>query len=208
MDNVVILSSSDNDSDFSDESDGHSDREEEIYESEHFMNHINKKEYEINRNKLFTKDIEKVDIMVDSISQSASNTNQYEFKLHSSNNKTGGLGEFKNVIGINLLRCCLISNSSSTAHFADVIIPEIPYKACIHNANGYNLIARLCIKTNASNQMVEYEPDNIKENYFFPITLSKLNINIYQAQTMHIYDGKNNTFIFRLIILKNLDLLK
>ena len=41
MDNVVILTSSDSDSDFSDESDGHSDREEEIYESEHFMNHVN-----------------------------------------------------------------------------------------------------------------------------------------------------------------------
>ena len=70
MDNVVILTSSDSDSDFSDESDGHSDREEEIYESEHFMNHVNKKEYEINRNKLFTKDIEEIDIMVDSVSTS------------------------------------------------------------------------------------------------------------------------------------------
>ena len=95
MDNVVILTSSDSDSDFSDESDGHSDREEEIYESEHFMNHVNKKEYEINRNKLFTKDIEQVDIMVDNLS----NINKYEFKLDSTNDTTGGLGEYKNVIG-------------------------------------------------------------------------------------------------------------
>ena len=61
MDNVVILTSSDSDSDFSDDSDGHSDREEVIYDSEHFMNHVNKKEYEINRNKLFTKDIEQLE---------------------------------------------------------------------------------------------------------------------------------------------------
>ena len=208
MDNVVILTSSDSDSDFSDESDEHSDREEEIYESEHFMNHVNKKEYEINRNKLFTKDIEEVDIMVDSISQGSSNKDQYVFKLDSMNSNTGGLGEFKNVIGINLLKCCLISSTSTDSHFADVIIPEIPYKSCIHNADGNHLIARVCMKKNASNQMVEYEPENIKENYFFPITLSKLSINIYQAGTTDTYVGANNSFIFRLTILKNLDLLK
>ena len=209
MDNVVILTSSDSDSDFSDDSDGHSDREEVIYDSEHFMNHVNKKEYEINRNKLFTKDIEQLDIMVDTISQTASDTDQYEFKLDSMNDKTGGLGEFKNVIGIDLLKCCIVQSSSdATSHFADVIIPEIPYKACIHNANGNHLIARLCMKKSSEDQMVEYEPENIKENYFFPITLSKLSINIYNPGTTTLYGGGDNTFIFRLSILKNLDLLK
>ena len=124
MDNVVILTSSDSDSDFSDESGGHSDREEEIYESEHFMNHINKKEYEINRNKLFTKDIEEVNIIIDSYSVSGSNTNDYTFQLYSNSSNTGGLGEYKNVIGISLLRCCLISGSSINPHFIDVIVPE------------------------------------------------------------------------------------
>ena len=208
MDNVVILTSSDSDSDFSDESDEHSEREEEIYDSEHFMNHVNKKEYEINRNKLFTKDIEEVDIMVDSKSQPTTDKDHYEFKLDSINSNTGGLGEFKNVIGINLLKCCLISNSSNTAHFADVIVPEIPYKSCIHNADGNHLIARLCIKNISPHQMVEYEPEKIKENYFFPITLSKLSINIYKAGSTTSYGGGDNTFIFRLTILKNLDLLK
>ena len=163
MDNVVILTSSDSDSDFSDESGGHSDREEEIYESEHFMNHINKKEYEINRNKLFTKDIEEIDIMVDTKSQTTpSDTDQYEFILDSMNKKTGGLGEFKNVIGINLLKCCIVQSSSDpTAHFVDVIVPEIPYKSCIHNSDGNHLIARLCMKKNRADEMVEYEPENI-----------------------------------------------
>ena len=50
--------------------------------------------------------------------------------------------------------------------------------------------------------------ENIKENYFFPITLSKLSINIYQAGTTTSYGTGDNTFIFRLSILKNLDLLK
>ena len=209
MDNVVILTSSDSDSDFSDESGGLSDREEVIYESEHFMNHVNKKEYEINRNKLFTKDIDKVDIIIDSISPTASDKDQYVFILDSMNKKTGGLGEFKNVIGINLLKCCIIQNSSDpTAHFADVIVPEIPYKACIHNADGNHLIARLCMKKSSEEDMIEYEPENIKKNYFFPITLSKLNINIHKAGTNDEYDGGPHIFLFRLTILKNLDLLK
>ena len=88
MDNVVILTSSDSDSDFSDESGGHSDRVEEIYESEHFMNHVNKKEYEINRNKLFTRDIEEVNIIVDS--SLFSNKNNYIFHLESNSSNTGG----------------------------------------------------------------------------------------------------------------------
>ena len=90
--------------------------------------------------------------------------NNYTFQLQSNSNNTGGLGEFKNVIGISLLRCCLISGSNITAHFIDIIIPEIPYKACIHNSNRYNLIARLGVKKDSSNEMIEYEPINIKEN--------------------------------------------
>ena len=39
MDNIII-DSSDSDSDYEDSSDGHSEREETIYESEHFLNHI------------------------------------------------------------------------------------------------------------------------------------------------------------------------
>ena len=107
-----------------------------------------------------------------------------------------------------MLSCCLISNSSNTAHFVDVIIPELPYKACIHNENRYNLIARLCMEKNASNQMVEYDPENIKDNYFFPITLSKLSIKICNFGTINPYNGGDNSLIFRLSILKNLNILK
>lgn len=207
MDNVVILTSSDSDSDFSDDSGGHSDREEIIYESEYFMNHVNKKEYEKNRNKLFTKDIEEVNIIVENINNTNKNNYTYNFQRNSSN-VGGGLGEFKNVIGITLLRSCLISSSNTNPHFVDIIIPEIPYKVCIQNSNRYNLIARLCIEKKASNQMIEYEPENIKDNYFYPITLSKFTIKICEAGTMNTYNGLGNSFLFRLTILKNLDLLQ
>ena len=99
MDNIIIDSSDESDSDFSDESGGHSEREEEIYDSENFMNHVNKKEYEINRNKLFTKDLETVDILV----ESSDSIPKYTYKLFSDDSSTGGQGEYKNVIGFNLI---------------------------------------------------------------------------------------------------------
>jgi len=160
MDNIIIDSSSESDSDFSDESGGHSDREEEIYESENFMNHVNKKEYEANRNKIFTKDIETIDIMVDSYEYT--NKNNYKYKLFSEDSSTGGHGTYKNIIGISLIRSSIIQASSSLGYkLVDIIINEIPYNACIRNSG---------------------------------------------ATTE--YNSANNSFIFRLTILKNLNLLK
>jgi hypothetical protein len=206
MDNVVILTSSDSDSDFSDESGGHSDREEEIYESEHFMNHINKKQYEINRNKFYTKDIEEIDIIIDSNNKHSKNNYKYNLCNNNTSN-TGEFGKFKNVIGISLLKFCLISNSDTNPHFVDVIIPEIPYKACIHNSHRDNLLARLCIENNSSNQMIVYEPENIKDNYFFPISLSEFTIKLYNSFTRTIYNTTmDNSLILRLTILNNTQL--
>ena len=39
MENIII-DSSDSDSDYEDSSDGHSEREEVVYESENFLNHV------------------------------------------------------------------------------------------------------------------------------------------------------------------------
>lgn len=210
MDNVVILTSSDSDSDFSDESDGHSDREEEIYESEHFMNHVNKKEYEINRNKLFTKDIEELDIIVNS----SDSINNYVFKLCSNNSSTGGLGEYKNVIGIQLVKACIGQRNHDQEHFLDICIPNIPYKACIHNSNGLHIIGKLHMNVGSNNIKI-YEPSSkfIKNNYFFPITLHEIEIDLKytdtNSTTTQQYDStRHNFFIFRLTILKNIDLLK
>lgn len=210
MDNVVILTSSDSDSDFSDESGGHSDREEEIYESENFMNHVNKKEYELNRNKLFTKDIEEVDIIV----KSSDNINNNKYKLYSNNDSTGGLGEYKNVIGIQLVKACIGQRNSDKEHFLEICVPNIPYKACIHNPNGLHIMGILHMNA-GGNKIKLYEPSSefVKNNYFFPITLHEIEIDLKytdtDSTTTQSYDSvTHNYFIFRLSILKNLDLLK
>ena len=207
MDNIVIDSSSESDSDFSDESGGHSDREEEIYESENFMNHVNKKEYEANRNKIFTKDIETIDIMVDSYEYT--NKNNYKYKLFSEDSSTGGHGTYKNIIGISLIRSSIIQASSSLGYkLVDIIINEIPYNACIRNSNGAHIIDRVPTNTTA-NYIVEHEPiQSFNKNYFFPITLDSITILIRNSGATTEYNSVNNSFIFRLTILKNLNLLK
>jgi len=207
MDNIIIDSSSESDSDFSDESGGHSDREEEIYESENFMNHVNKKEYETNRNKIFTKDIETIDIMVDSYEYT--NKNNYKYKLFSVDSSTGGHGTYKNVIGISLIRSSIIQASSSLGYkLVDIIINEIPYNACIRNSNGAHIIDR--VPTNiTANYIVEHEPiQSFNTNYFFPITLDSITILIRNSGATTEYNSVNNSFIFRLTIMKNLNLLK
>jgi hypothetical protein len=208
MDNIVI-DSSDSDSDYEDSSDGHSDREEVVYESENFLNHVKKNEYKINRNKLFTPDIEEIDIMVES---HISGVNNYTYPLYSDNGATGGHGEYKNVIGINLISACVSQTNSSLNHFVNICVENIPYNACIHNKNGEHILGRMCM-TKGSGLLNEFEPDNIKLNYFYPITLHEIKIKLMCKYTDGTdwadYDSdRHNSFVFRLTLLKNLNLLK
>ena len=120
MDNIVVIESS-SDSDYSDSSSDHDQREEIIYENTHFMNHVETSVYKMNRNKYFTKDIESRSILVDTnnIQKTSSfNTNDYTYNLFSQTNNndentTGGYGSYKNVIGFRLIRA-IIPNSAYT----------------------------------------------------------------------------------------------
>ena len=120
MDNIVVLESS-SDSDYSDTSSDHDEREEIQYENTHFMNHVEIKEYKTNRNKYFTPDIEKKYLLVDTnnIQKTSNfNTNDYTYNLFSQNNNndentTGGYGSYRNVIGFRLIRA-IIPNSAYT----------------------------------------------------------------------------------------------
>ena len=209
MDNIVI-DSSDSDSDYEDSSDGHSDREEVVYESENFLNHVKKNEYEINRNKLFTPDIEEIDIIVESLI-SGSGVNDYTYPLYSKSQSTGGHGVYKNVIGINLISAC-IGQIGPDDHFVDICVENIPYKACIHNKEGRHVMGRICM-VKGDSKLNEHEPDNIKNNYFFPITLHEIKIKLHykniDMDTWEPYESSiHNSFVFRLTLLKNLTLLK
>lgn len=209
MDNIII-DSSDSDSDYEDSSDGHSEREEYIYENTNFLNHISKKEYETHRNKLFTPDLEEIDILVES--ESTSNSSDYIFNLFSNSN-TGSLSKYKNVIGIKLIYACVTETYNSHNHFVDICLENIPNKSTIKNKHSRNIIGRMCMHK-GHNKLNEYEPNNIKDQYFFPITIDKLHIKLYFKDITNNDDwtlypsGGHNTFIIRLTVLRNLNLLK
>ena len=199
MDNIVIVTDSESDSDYSNDSDTHDQREEVVYENTHFMNHVETEEYKKNRNRLFTRDIDTIDIIVDSYS--ATSKNNYTFDLQTT---------YKNVIGIELLKISIIQASGTLAYkLVDIIVSEIPYKACIHNINGAHIIDR--VPTNkTADYIIEHEPDmSYKKGYFFPISLNKLSILIRESSdSLTTYNSANNSFIFRVTILNNLELMK
>ena len=68
----------------------------------------------------------------------------------------------------------------------------------------------------SDNLINEYEPEIIKDNYFYPISLDKINIifehydtNESSDTTTSIYDTVyHSSLLFRLTILNNLELMK
>jgi len=94
------------------------------------------------------------------------------------------------------------SIAQQNVHFIDLVIPEIPLIACKKNAEGKNVIER--IPLGESGSVIEYSGDIINlDNYFYPINLSKLSIQLYEDTTNLLYDCQNadNSFEFEISIL-------
>ena len=115
MDNIVVIESS-SDSDYSDTSSNHDNREEILYENTHFMNHVETSVYKTNRDKYFTPDIEKKYLLVDTNNidkVEPFKTNNYTYYLNSNNdsNIKSGYEKYDNIIGFRLIGA-LIPNSA------------------------------------------------------------------------------------------------
>ena len=98
---------SENDSTSSEESN------EGLYQSSQFINLTNKKDYEKNRNILFTKDTETINIVVQK------RTTDANFKINFDTDLK--INPIKNVIGFNLLRAS-IKHSEATYLLIDLIV--------------------------------------------------------------------------------------
>ena len=91
-------------------------------------------------------------------------------------------------------------------YFVDLVIPEIPYIACKKNNNGRNIIDRIPLD-GSQGQLVNYSSDINPINYFYPINVDKLTIQLYEdGQGINndiFYDSQNNdnSFEFEFIIL-------
>lgn len=86
-------------------------------------------------------------------------------------------------------------------HYVDLVIPEIPYIACKDNILGKHIIERIPLNE-PSGMIVNSLPYN-EVNYFQPITLDKLTIQLYEDTGGLLYDSQNadNSFEFEIIML-------
>jgi hypothetical protein len=94
-----------------------------------------------------------------------------------------------------------------STHFIDVVMPDIPYIACKKNASGKNVIDRIPIHTSAGG-IIHYQPppsEYFSQNYFYPISLSKLTIELYEDSSNKFYETQNidNYFEFEITTVKN-----
>ena len=92
-------------------------------------------------------------------------------------------------------------------HFVDLVIPEIPYLACKENISGKHIIDRIPLNE-PSGMIVSALPYN-EINYFQPITLDKLTIQLYEDTSGLLYDSQNadNSFEFEIVMLnRNINL--
>ena len=89
-------------------------------------------------------------------------------------------------------------------HFVDLVIPEIPYIACKHNNTRKNIIERIPLAS--PGEIKEYVDNYNLDNYFFPIKLSKITIQLYEDSTDMFYQCQNadNAFEFEVTILNKL----
>ena len=90
-------------------------------------------------------------------------------------------------------------------HHVDLCIPEIPDMACkrtiTRTGGGRNIIDRIPL-TYPTGSYQYYEPDNFAINYFTPIKLDKLNIQLFSDNDEE-FDSQNtdNSFEFEVTIL-------
>lgn len=89
-----------------------------------------------------------------------------------------------------------------STHFVDLVIPEIPYITCKKNNYNKNIIERIPLD-NSLGSIIHYSNDYNLDNYFFPINIDKINIQLYEDTTEFLYECQNsdNSFEFEITIL-------
>ena len=95
-------------------------------------------------------------------------------------------------------------------NFVDLVIDEIPLIACKDNSKGQHVIDRIPFIQDSPDKSITYYESPEKEydvkNYFYPINLSQLTIQLYQdTEESIIYPSENgeNDFEFEITILQN-----
>ena len=132
-------------------------------------------------------------------------TNSFQILWKKSEGYAYNLFGFNNedINSFNLFGNKIISSNipQQSVHFVDLVIPEIPHIACKKNSHGKNVIERIPLGQIGS--VTEYTNDFNLDNYFYPINLSQLTIQLYEDKSDMFYQcqNANNSFEFELTIL-------
>lgn len=119
---------------------------------------------------------------------------------------------FKNINGTATTSVISDNASDLYVHFVDLIIPEIPGIACKRNTEGKNMIERIPItrQTEPFTTYMSHPTELMSQIYFYPISLNKLTIELYDDSTDQLFQSENmdNSFEFEITILKNTKLME
>ena len=124
----------------------------------------------------------------------------------------------RNLLGFTGINSSVYSNKITaeqppdmSVHYFDIIIPEIPYIACKHNTDRKNIIERVPI-TPEIHDLLVYEDTTFQredQNFFFPISLNKLTIQLYQKNG-EFFDNNNrhHSLEFEITMINKVDIIK
>jgi hypothetical protein len=99
---------------------------------------------------------------------------------------------------------------NQTRHFVDLVIPEIPDIACKMGSKK-QMIDRIPLNSETGTLVYYRSPEAELQthNYFYPMKLSSLNIQLYENDSTNLYDcDGHNYFEFEITIVKNTELFK
>ena len=149
------------------------------------------------------------------------NSNNFKYTISHSSNfiikwSSSGVGShtlfgFSNSDTINSTIHTSENAVDQTKHFVDLVIPEIPSIACKMGSKK-QVIDRIPLNS-PSGSLVYYrspEAELQTHNYFYPMKLSSLNIQLYDNDSTNFYECNNghNYFEFEITIVKNTELFK
>lgn len=140
----------------------------------------------------------------------------FYYTISADNNFTINFTSSKDLLGFSLDS---VSDSSTytsdkhpnqTKHFVDLVIPEIPSIAC-KMGSIKQMIDRIPLNSETGSLVYYRSPEAELQthNYFYPMKLSRLNIQLYEndSNTPYNSDG-HNYFEFEITIVKNTELFK
>lgn len=133
------------------------------------------------------------------------NNTQIQFLWEKNNNNSAGLlGFYKDNTSKYFSSITSQKPSDISTTYVDLIVNEIPYRSCKNNPSGYHIIERIPLNAEHGANTYHEATDLSHDNYFTPINLNKLSIELRDPMNGHYYKtNANHTIEFELTMIRN-----